>query len=39
MKNKIVDHYRKKGLETVLLEQSHEELSITNSTEHRLAFE
>jgi RNA polymerase sigma-70 factor (family 1) len=39
MKNAIVDHYRKKGLETVFLEQSHEELHISNSTENELDFD
>jgi len=39
MKNAIVDHYRKRGLATVLLAQSHEELSITNTTENKIAFE
>ncbi|SDS65687.1 RNA polymerase sigma-70 factor, ECF subfamily [Mucilaginibacter mallensis] len=39
MKNAIVDHYRKKGFKTVLLEQSHEKLSMSNSAENNLAFE
>lgn len=39
MKNAIVDHYRKKGLETVLLEHYHEELYAVSSAENNLAFE
>ncbi len=38
VKNAIIDHYRKKSLETVLLKQSHEDLAVSNLTEDNFAF-
>lgn len=39
MKNALIDHYRRKSLETVSLEQPHEELLVSNSTQNSLAFD